>query len=397
MGASATSQTSRHFDSIRHEPSQLRNFLFHFPKGADLHNHLSGAVYAESYITWAAEDGKCVDLKSSDILPPPCDKDDDRPSVKSIENKSNVVNQLIDAFSTRNHKLRSVSGHDQFFSTFSRFNEAKAGREGDMIAETAARGERQALLYMELMQSAGMSSARRLARRSDLFSGKYDNEALLQNEELEQIVRETIDFTDRFEQRWKQVLGCDEKPTTLGCQIKVRYLAQVIRTYPREQVYAQTLLAFKLIEKDPRYVGLNLVAPEDHPRTLRDYRWQMETIGTLASHFPSARRGISLHAGELAPGLVPPEALLDHIRQAVELAGARRIGHGVSIMYEQDVLSLLQKMAQHQILVEINLTSNADILGIEGAWHPFETYRRHRVPLALSTDDEGGFAHRFDP
>ena len=369
-GASTSSQTSRYFDSIRHNPSLLRNFLYRFPKGGDLHNHLSGAVYAESYIAWAAEDGKCVDLDSNVILPPPCDKTDARPSVRSIINNGNVVNQLIDAFSTRNHKLHSVSGHDQFFSTFPRFDEAEDGRQGDMIAETAARGERQALLYLELMQSAGMSSATKLARESDLFSGKYNIEILLQNEELEQVLRDTIDLTDRFEQRWKRVLGCDEKPTASGCQIKVRYLAQVLRTVPREQVYAQTLLAFMLIERDPRYVGLNFVAPEDHPRALRDYQWQMETIGKLASRFPNAKQGISLHAGELAQGLVPPEALLSHIRQAVEIAGARRIGHGVSVMYEQDALSLLEDMARQQILVEINLTSNADILGIEGETTP---------------------------
>ena len=30
------------------------------PKGADLHNHLSGAVYAESWIRAGAEDNLCV-------------------------------------------------------------------------------------------------------------------------------------------------------------------------------------------------------------------------------------------------------------------------------------------------------------------------------------------------
>jgi len=41
------------------------------------------------------------------------------------------------------------------------------------------------------------------------------------------------------------------------------------------------------------------------------------------------------------------------------------------------------------VLVEINLTSNADILGISGKHHPFATYRSYGVPVALSTDDPG--------
>ena len=31
------------------------------PKGADLHNHLDGAVYAETFIRVGGEDGLCVD------------------------------------------------------------------------------------------------------------------------------------------------------------------------------------------------------------------------------------------------------------------------------------------------------------------------------------------------
>ena len=43
------------------------------PKGGDLHSHLSGAIYAESMIDWAAEDGLCVDTKSLVLQKPPCD------------------------------------------------------------------------------------------------------------------------------------------------------------------------------------------------------------------------------------------------------------------------------------------------------------------------------------
>jgi len=50
--------------AARGNPLQLRNLLKKMPKGADLHNHLSGAVYAESWIRAAAEDQLCVNLAS---------------------------------------------------------------------------------------------------------------------------------------------------------------------------------------------------------------------------------------------------------------------------------------------------------------------------------------------
>jgi adenosine deaminase len=98
---------------------------------------------------------------------------------------------------------------------------------------------------------------------------------------------------------------------------------------------------------------------------------------------------ISLHAGELAPGLVPPEGLCCHIRLAVEQAHAQRIGHGVAVMYEDRPYDLLKELGQKRVLVEINLTSNEVILGVAGGDHPLPIYRRFGVPVALSTDDEG--------
>jgi adenosine deaminase len=46
-------------------------------------------------------------------------------------------------------------------------------------------------------------------------------------------------------------------------------------------------------------------------------------------------------------------------------------------------------MADQHIMVEVNLTSNAGILGIQGKAHPLHAYMAAHVPWALSTDDEG--------
>ena len=108
--------------------------------------------------------------------------------------------------------------------------------------------------------------------------------------------------------------------------------------------------------------------PEDGYLSMRDYTLQMKMLDYLHSVYPKVH--ISLHAGELAPGLVPPEGLRFHIRQAVELGHAERIGHGVDVMEEDDAAGLLKEMAQKHVMVEINLSSNEGILGVKGATIP---------------------------
>ena len=382
-------ETRAYFQQVRTEPTLLRSFLYAFPKGGELHNHLDGAIYAESYIRWAAEDGKCIDLESYMITPPRCDAESGRPAVKDIRYDGDVVNRIIDAFSIRNYERRSVSGHDQFFSTFRRFVPAGVGHEGEMLAESSARSARQNVLYLELLQSWGMAEARQLGAANEEFNADTPVAELIRHPEIEKLAAATTLKLDSIEQQWRAALACGQENADSGCDVTVRYLAQVIRTFPRPQVLAQTLLAFHLIEKDPRYVGLNFVAPEDNPITLRDYRWQMEMIGELAGHFPAAKDGITLHAGEVALGLVPPEHLGWHIRAALEVAGARRIGHGTDIFYDPQATQLMEQMAEQGILVEINLTSSEAILGITGEEHPIRAYLKYDVPVALSTDDEG--------
>jgi len=48
--ASLEQRAEANLKAARENPLQLRHFLLGMPKGGDLHNHLSGAVYAESWI-----------------------------------------------------------------------------------------------------------------------------------------------------------------------------------------------------------------------------------------------------------------------------------------------------------------------------------------------------------
>jgi adenosine deaminase len=113
----------------------------------------------------------------------------------------------------------------------------------------------------------------------------------------------------------------------------------------------------------------------------------MRMLDYLHAVYPKVH--ITLHAGELAPGMVPPEGLCCHIRMAIEEGHAERIGHGVDVMYEDRPYDLLKEMTQKHVMVEVNLTSNDTILGVTGKQHEFPIYRKFGVPVALSTDDEG--------
>jgi adenosine deaminase len=136
-----------------------------------------------------------------------------------------------------------------------------------------------------------------------------------------------------------------------------------------------------------RVVAINLVGAEDDYIPMTDHAEHMRMIGFLRTLYPKVR--ITLHAGELAPGLVPPEGLCCHVRLVLEVAKTDRIGHGVDVMYEDRPYELMKDMAAKRVMVEINLTSNDMILGIKGKDHPFSLYHKFRVPVALSTDDEG--------
>jgi adenosine deaminase len=380
-------RTARYFDQIRQEPVPLAMFLQRMPKGGDLHNHLSGAIYAESLIGWAEQDGLCVRLTVMSLAKPPCDPGEGLPLVSHALKDPNIYHDLVDAFSMRDFVGKDrVSGHDQFFATFARFDAATKAHAADMIAEAANRAAADHLDYLELMDSPGMAQARALAATlpwTDDFDAAFAKLA----PGVAPLVAEVSKGLDATEAEVKSRLHCGTAAAEPGCAVTIRYIAQVIRTFPPAQVFAQAEFGYALVAADPRVVGVNLVAPEDDPTTLRDYAKQMRLLGYLGRRYPTVR--LSLHAGELTLGLVPTADLRAHIRDAVEIAGARRIGHGVDLRYEDDASGLLREMAAKRVMVEINLTSNDVILGVRGADHPFETYLHAGVPVALSTDDEG--------
>ncbi len=372
-------------------PQALRGFLEQFPKGADLHVHLSGAVYAESFIREAGEDGLCVDPAALRFTQPPCTPP--LTPTALLPANQELYDRLIDAFSMRSFVATDgYSGHDHFFATFDRYGGLNKRHIGEWVDEVASRAAQQNQQYLELMETPIFSHAAYLAKQNplNLDFAQYRQTLLAVGLRDEVYVdREDVRVAETLR---RQIEHCGTPQAAPACQVEVRYIYQILRGFPPEQVFAQTLLGFEAVQAsidahEHSFVGINFVMPEDGFISMRDYTLQMKMLDYLHSVYPAVH--ISLHAGELALGLVPPEGLRFHVRQAVELGHAERIGHGVDVMSEADATGLLKEMAAKHVMVEINLSSNEGILCVRGAGHPFPLYRAAHVPVALSTDDEG--------
>ena len=139
-------KTAAYFESIRKSPPKQMAFLLKMPKGGDLHNHLSGAVYAERYIEWAAEKGLCVNTRTLALAVPatPSKCDSEQTPARAALTSSVLYRRMIDAWSMHNWQLSGQSGHDHFFDAFGVFGPATYNNSGRMLAEAvkSGRGDR---------------------------------------------------------------------------------------------------------------------------------------------------------------------------------------------------------------------------------------------------------------
>ncbi len=377
----ASDSVAARFDAARQSPPQLRAFLFRMPKGGDLHSHLSGAAYAEAMIKAGAASGVCVD-RSYGVAP--C-----RPATRKLADAltdNNFRTAVVDTWSMRGFIPSSGNtGHDHFFATFGKFGGAAS--MGDMAADVVDRAGQQHERYVELMVTFQGWAVTTLAKKLPWTGNFADFHRRLIAAGLPALLPKAGADIDDGEARMRALLHCDAPQQAPGCAVTVRWLGQVTRINSPGEVFAQMLFTALLSQADTRVVGLNFVAPEDDPTALADYTLQMQMLDYLHGVMPQAN--VSLHAGELTLGLVPPDELRFHVRQAVELGHAKRIGHGVDVMYETDPSQLMHEMAERHVAVEINLTSNDQILSVRGSAHPFPLYRAAGVPTVLSTDDEG--------
>ncbi len=299
-------------------PLALHAFLSQFPKGADLHVHLSGAIYAETFIRDAGEDGLCVDTVALKFAKPPCVEGTipaARLSGVLTPADQDLYDRLVDSFSMRSFVATpGLSGHDQFFSTFGRFGGLNKQHTGEWVDDAASLAAAQNQQYLELMETPPFDHARAIAHEIGWPANEAEldfarmRQALLDHGIKDEVATDR-DHVQEAEATRRKLERCGTSGAKPACQVETRYIYQILRGNAPEQVFAQSLLGFETVQQDidahqGGFVGINFVMPEDGYVSMRDYTLQMKMVEYLHSVYPKVH--ITLHAGELAPGLVPP-------------------------------------------------------------------------------------------
>jgi len=371
----------RAFKRAKQTEPELLVFLKRMPKGGDLHVHVSGAAYSDYMLDAAIAKGLTFDPATAQF-----GTDPSKIPAKKLLTDNTLLYRFLDEASMRGWKGGGQSGHDHFFETFGIFGAALGAADRmKTLSEVVGRAKSQNEQYMELMTGVTPREA------NDEYFGDVPSSSNMPQAletlrpRFAKLLRASKVYLDKVER-----VGVDLGQANLsgaGNPITIRYIWSCNRLSSPDQFFAQAAAGIYLAAHEPRIVAMNMVAPEDHPLSRTNFESQMHMIDFLWRRL--GKPNLTLHAGELTPAISPPEAMRDRIRKTIEIGHARRIGHGVSIAWEDDVEELLEKMRRDGIAVEICLTSNASILGVSRNQHPLRLYRSHGVPVFLNTDDEG--------
>ena len=404
-------EVQEYFESIKGNHVALRQFFTAMPKGGDVHNHLTGSAYAETYFELAASKGMFVNPETGRLYAKkPMDIETIRLS-KDMDDLHNHRMALIDKWSIRNFQpYKYPLGPDEyFFGTFGLLSALTGDVENlaYLMHELKVRAVKENVQYLEVMATSPSVPA-------DCFLGEddyatYDKqlkdcvkkgtygavrsvlEAIISKYDaiyVEDKVNAYLNFIKKLDNQsneFSKHLNID--PRNVTC----RYQGYASRGGEPLKVFAQLYMVHKACKNDSKklLVGCNIVAAENGEKSMLYYRLHMEMLAVLADQFPTVKT--SLHAGELTLGLGRPEHLTYHISEALKTAKAHRIGHGVDLPFESDYNTILGLMSlkKSPIPVEINLTSNEFILGVKDSEHPIKLYHKAGVPIIISTDDPG--------
>ncbi|MDH5456317.1 MAG: adenosine deaminase [Gammaproteobacteria bacterium] len=360
------------FDEIRDgdDKQALYRTLYYMPKGGDLHNHLSGAVFAEWWYELALAQrergyeyytkvriGNCRDFGGNAFTR--------APYLLLFRNISALEYAGLDECEQGEYKrlanldeheksawLNSIrldkpwEGRDEFFQThWQRLNALT--RNPWLQAETLVKNLQayaaEGVAYVEYQ--IGASS----------YEGPNG---------------ETIDAPQAFDILREALARKDVRD--LG--VTVRFQLAILRFLPNAE--DQLRYVYKLVHDNPDLlVGVNMVGREDNDKGY-PARF-LPTLRELRQQYSGVR--LSIHAGEV-------DEPNSHVRDTLRL-GADRIGHGLNLVSDDDTMLL---MRHGPYLVEINLISNLLLEYVSNyTEHPFPEYLRTGIPVALSTDDRG--------
>ena len=376
--------------------SKLNLFFTQMPKGGDLHHHYSGTIYAETYLDWVKAKGWFIDLCTLKIIKSSSDATKSCPAL-TVDNllKNEVAyRKLLTLWSDKdydNHYHDQPAPDTNFFNTFGYFRPISNEYMDKGLAILKNRAIKENVSYIETMLTrVGVKTSSYFTKKDintfdqELHSAKSQQEVNKVLDQISKALDQNKLFSDKIDSFVKMIetnhTGLDDG------QFTMRYQTYTVRVLNPVQIFADLYSGYLAVEKSPLVVGVNIVAPENNHVALSDYTLHMQMYNYLLNKYPNVNR--ALHAGELTLGMVRPKDLDFHINEAMSIAKAQRIGHGIDIPYEKDSIALLKDLKDNAV-IEINLTSNQFILGVEKEEHPYQIYASYGVPMVISTDDSG--------
>jgi len=383
--------------------SELSIFLTAMPKGGDLHNHYSGSIYVETYLDWITEYNYCIYRADNATLKTQIYRIETNASGLSTEAKALCITadqarqdndfyrQLMKRWSDadfHNHFHEQPPPDKQFFDTFGYFGPANNGdyTKGLLWLKTTALVDN--VQYIELMLKSGP----KLTVSSTLSTMMDALRSTTNDTEIDRVL--TIYYNTIIADSvanatiTSYINTLDALANDINdANFTLRFQAYVTRSETPSRIFGSMYSSVIAVVRSQSIIGVNIVGPENGIVAMRDYTLHMKMFRFLKKRFPNVK--LAMHAGELVLGLVPPDGLRFHIREAVEIAGASRIGHGIDIFYEHNAYELLNKMSKMKIAVEAIISSNSFILGIDNEEHPLLVYNAHNVPVVIATDDAG--------
>lgn len=390
--------TSNFYESMLHKdkPNEalLHLFLRKMPKGGDIHHHFDGSIYAETYLDWVGKKGWKIDACTLKIIKEEKNTGCELLTVQQLIANNTLYRKLLTLWSNKdypNHYHNQLPPDSHFFNTFSFFGSASGAYISLGLQILKQRALKENVSYIEtILSKAEIDSSNYF----DAYTVKKYNKQLRSassQKETDSILDEVVAVfinSKKFNAslyNYIDTVKKDHADIDDG-NFTMRYQTYAVRVLEPLQVFTDLFSGYLATKNSPLIVGVNIVAPENNPVTLKDYTLQMKMYHYLSKKYPDVHR--ALHAGELTLGMVRPKDLTFHMREARDIAGAERIGHGVDIAYEERPIALLKDIKKNAV-IEINFSSNEFILGVKGDKHPYLIYERYNVPLVISTDDSG--------
>src|SRR5436190_20146026 len=145
--------TIRRFEHARRDEPSLIAFLKAMPKGADLHHHFGGSVFAEDALRLAIRGGLFFDPASGRFEATP---GTGRVPADRLLTDDDLRYRFLNAVSMRAPIGGPAGGHDHFFDTFGVLDTATAGLDPALhLVDLVRRARLQNIQYLELMATPG--------------------------------------------------------------------------------------------------------------------------------------------------------------------------------------------------------------------------------------------------